>query len=316
MRTAIASVLLLAAVAALGYGAWRGIRAARHKPVGERHPAWWTMYYVECTPVLGFVTALGVTRTFALLFGWRAIGAARSGPKTSRLTATAVALRRYVASHAGAENRHALAAMTIVFATGLAVGGAVARQVRSKIREDHAYFESLEMELTVEPIGPTALGRAADLTQRTNQFNLAPRRFTRDELAAALAAPTTEGYIFGLRDRFGDHGLVAVAIIEERDRIVQIATLLMSCRVLKRTVEDSVLAFLNERARDRGASHIEGLFRRTAKNEAAAAFYRQRAFVLAAQQDDGTEVYRRASDPPIAASPFVRLANLAAAPNA
>ena len=106
------------------------------------HPAWWTMYYVECTPVLGFVTALGVTRTFALLFGWRVIGAAPSGRKTGRLTATAVALRRYVASQAGAENGHALAAMTIVFATGLAVGGAVARQVRSKIREDHAYFDA------------------------------------------------------------------------------------------------------------------------------------------------------------------------------
>ena len=193
---------------------------------------------------------------------------------------------------------------------------AARRDLRRELQTLDAYYASLDMELTVEPIGPSTLGRAADLTQRTNQFNLAPRRFTRDELAAALAAPTTEGYIFGLRDRFGDHGLVAVAIIEERDRIVQIATLLMSCRVLKRTVEDSVLAFLNERARDRGASHIEGLFRRTAKNEAAAAFYRQRAFVLAAQQDDGTEVYRRASDPPIAASPFVRLANLAAAPNA
>src|SRR5204863_5334453 len=104
------------------------------------HPAWWTMYYVECTPVLGFVTALGVTRTFGLLFGWRAIGAARSGRKTGRLTAMAVALRRYVASQA--EDRHALAAMTIVLATGVAAGGAVARQVRSKIREDHAYFDA------------------------------------------------------------------------------------------------------------------------------------------------------------------------------
>jgi len=179
-----------------------------------------------------------------------------------------------------------------------------------------AYYASLDMTLSVEPIGPRTIGRAADLTQRTNQFNLAPRRFTRDELAAALAAPATEGYIFGLHDRFGDHGLIALAIIDDAGQTVRISTLLMSCRVLKRTVEHTLLAFLGQRVRDRGASHIEGLFRRTAKNEAAAGFYRDRGFELTARRDDGIDVYRRQCEPPIAPSPFVRLAMLAAVPNA
>jgi FkbH-like protein len=193
---------------------------------------------------------------------------------------------------------------------------AARRDFRRGLPTLDTYYASLEMELTVEPVGPATIGRAADLTQRTNQFNLAPRRFSRHELAAALAAPATEGYIFGLRDRFGDHGLIALAIIDdEADRIVRISTLLMSCRVLKRTVEQTLLAFLGQRARDRGASHIEGLFRRTAKNEAAAAFYRERGFEVAARQDDGIEVYRRPCDPPIAPSPFVRLAGSGGTPN-
>src|SRR5262249_38502636 len=94
---------------------------------------------------------------------------------------------------------------------------------RSELRRElptlEAYYGSLVMELRPEPIGPTTIARAADLTQRTNQFNLMPRRFSRDELAAALSKRGAEGFIFGLRDRFGDHGLIAVALLEhEGDR--------------------------------------------------------------------------------------------------
>ena len=186
------------------------------------------------------------------------------------------------------------------------------RRLRRELPTLETFYESLGMELSVEPIGPTTIARAAELTQRTNQFNLAPRRFTRDELAAALSDPGTEGYIFGLRDQFGDHGLVALAIVEGADATIRISTLLLSCRVLKITVEDTVLAFLSARACDRGASEIEGLFRATAKNHAAAAFYRDRGFILTSRGDDGTEVYRRPAQPAVAASRFVKLAALAA----
>jgi len=175
-----------------------------------------------------------------------------------------------------------------------------------------AYYESLQMELTAEPISAVTLARAADLTQRTNQFNLAPERLTRDALAAAIASPGVEGHIFALRDRFGDYGFIALAIFEDRDDALRISTLLLSCRVLKRTVEDSVLAFIAARAGDRRRTAIEGIFRPTARNEAAAAFYRDRGFDLVSRDADGTELYRRSIHPTIAPSPFVRLTTMAA----
>jgi FkbH-like protein len=186
------------------------------------------------------------------------------------------------------------------------------RQLRRELPSLDAFYGSLEMELGVERVSPMTIARAAELSQRTNQFNLAPRRFTRDELEAALSAPGTEGYIFGLRDRFGDHGLIALAIVEGVADTVQVSALLVSCRVLKRTVEDAVLAFLSARACDRGATHIEGLFRPSAKNQAAATFYRDHGFTLASCGPDGTEVYRRAAHPPIAATRFIKLGMLAA----
>lgn len=188
------------------------------------------------------------------------------------------------------------------------------RQLRRELPTLAAYYESLGMELTAEPIGETTLARAAELTQRTNQFNLAPRRFTRDELRTVLTDRGAEGYIFALRDRFGDHGHVAVAIIEGCGDATRISTLLMSCRVLKRTVEDTVLAFLSTVARERRSTAIEGLFRPTNKNHPAAAFYRDRGFTPTACDADGAELYRRTIDPPIAASPFVKLTVLAVFP--
>jgi FkbH-like protein len=174
-----------------------------------------------------------------------------------------------------------------------------------------AYYTSLQMELTVERIGAATLARAADLTQRTNQFNLAPERFTRDGLAAALAAPGVEGYIFGLRDRFGDYGFIGLAVLEDRDAALRISTLLLSCRVLKRTVEETVLAFIAGRAEDRRRTALEGVFRPSPRNQAAAAFYRDRGFALASQAADGTEIYLRPIDPRIAPSPFVSMTTVA-----
>jgi len=185
-------------------------------------------------------------------------------------------------------------------------------QLRRELPTLEEYYESLGMELRVEPIGPTTIARAAELSQRTNQFNLLPRRFSRDELAVALAERSTEGYVFGLRDRFGDHGLIAVALLEHEGDRSRIATFLVSCRVLKRTVEDTVLAFVAARARERGAAVLEGRFRPAARNQSAATFFAARRFTLTSRDDDGTEIYQSPIDRIPAASPFVRLAAHAA----
>ncbi len=186
------------------------------------------------------------------------------------------------------------------------------RDLQRELPTLEAYYESLQMELVAEPISAVTLARAADLTQRTNQFNLAPERLTRDALAAAIASPGVEGYIFGLRDRFGDYGFIGLAVFQDRDDALRISTLLLSCRVLKRTVEDSVLAFIAARADDRRRTAIEGVFRPAARNQAAAAFYRDRGFVLVSRNADGAELYRRPIHPAIAPSPFVRLTMMAA----
>lgn len=179
------------------------------------------------------------------------------------------------------------------------------RDLQQSIGSLEEYYRTLEMVMTVEPVSPSTLPRAAELTQRTNQFNLTTRRFTMDELREYLADPAHEGHVFALRDRFGDHGIIGLALLEQHGDTVIVATLLMSCRVLKRTVEDSVLAFVCGRAAARGATLVEGRFKPTRKNALAAALYESHGFARDQDTPDGVQRFVRAVSDPVPASPWI-----------
>jgi len=158
-------------------------------------------------------------------------------------------------------------------------------QHREAVGSLEAYLESLAMELTAELVGPSTLARAADLTQRTNQFNMTTRRMTVDALREWATAPHREACVFTLTDRFGSHGIVAVATLDGLgEPEVRIADLLVSCRVLKRGVEHAILGLLIARARERGSRTIVGEVRPTARNASFAEFYRAAGFAPAATE--------------------------------
>lgn len=170
------------------------------------------------------------------------------------------------------------------------------------------FLRSLEMELTVERIDARNVGRAADLTQRTNQFNLTTRRYTVDELLAFVGRPGHEGYGFRLRDRFGDSGMIAVALLARDRDAVGIDTFLMSCRVLKRTVEDAILAVLADRAHALGGTTLRGYYRPTKKNGQVANFYPAQGFQECGRADgSATVTFERATPELVVAPEWIRI---------
>lgn len=158
------------------------------------------------------------------------------------------------------------------------------------------FYRSLQMELSIQGVDASTLARAAQLSQRTNQFNLTTRRYSEADLAGFLESSTHEAYCLGVRDRFGDSGVVGL-VITVRDGIqVRIDTFLLSCRVLGRTVEDAALTFLLHRARKLGATEMIGLFRPTAKNAPAADFYARSGFEPVGDRD-GESLWRLPAPP-------------------
>jgi FkbH-like protein len=131
-----------------------------------------------------------------------------------------------------------------------------------------AYLQSLEMTARFEPFDAYSIPRAAQLTQRTNQFNLRTKRYTDGDLRGMLA---DEAYItrcLSLTDRFGDYGIVGVVILtrEEAGAALFLDTLLLSCRVFLRGVEEFMFNALAALAEAEGATYLTGEYIPTAKN--------------------------------------------------
>lgn len=143
---------------------------------------------------------------------------------------------------------------------------AARRREQSTVASVDDFLASLEMELTIAAATGGSLPRVAQLTQRTNQFNLTTRRYTESDIRGFVADPMTDVYHVHLKDRFGEYGITGVVIAREAEGTLDIDTLLLSCRVLGRGVEASILAFVDRLARDRGVSRVVGTYAPTKKN--------------------------------------------------
>lgn len=156
---------------------------------------------------------------------------------------------------------------------------------RRTLQESSASFAdflaSLEQEALIEPVHDGSLARAVQLCQRTNQFNLTTRRYTAADLERMLADDDCDLYTLAVQDRFGQSGITGLAILRHDGDETVVDTLLLSCRVLGRKIEDAFLAFLADRAATRGSTTLVGLFEPTAKNAQVASFYGDRGFARA-----------------------------------
>ena len=140
------------------------------------------------------------------------------------------------------------------------------------------FFRFLEQEAELEPVSELTLARVAQLTQKTNQFNLTTRRYTESQILEMAGKPEWQILSIKVRDRFGDYGLAGVAISHDEGEQCAVDTFLLSCRVIGRTVETALLAHLAESAAQRGRKRLVGWFLPTRKNAPARDFYQQHGF--------------------------------------
>lgn len=149
------------------------------------------------------------------------------------------------------------------------------------------YLRSLEMTGVVRPFEPVYMGRIAQLTNKSNQFNLTTQRFTQAQIEQ-MAADEKYITLYGkLADKFGDNGVVSVVIAEKNGDCAHIRLWLMSCRVLKRDMELAMLDGLAERCLAEGISTLYGYYYPTAKNNMVREFYGQLGFERISEDEAG-----------------------------
>jgi len=155
-----------------------------------------------------------------------------------------------------------------------------------------AFLDSLAMKAVVAPFHDTYMDRITQLTNKSNQFNLTTRRYTIGELEAIRADPSAVTLYARLSDKFGDNGIVSLAIGKLNASDLEIDLWLMSCRVLKRDLEHLMLDELVARALTRGATALVGRYRPTAKNRMVSDHYAKLGFGLVTEHPDGRTDWR------------------------
>ena len=136
------------------------------------------------------------------------------------------------------------------------------------------------------PFESVRFPRIAQLTQRSNQFNLRTVRYTEDDIAEMAADDEYITLYYTLRDRYGDHGLVSVVIMKrESEDTVFIDTWLMSCRVLKRGMEEYIINKAVAYARDAGYDTIRAEYIPTPKNGMVKDIYTKMGFAAVTENN-------------------------------
>jgi FkbH-like protein len=167
-----------------------------------------------------------------------------------------------------------------------------AEELRAASGDIEAYYRDLEMEVTFAPVTQKSLARAAQMTQKTNQFNATTRRYSDAELARRMADPDWVLVTVSVADRFGDNGIVGLIIGRMDGESIDIDTFLLSCRVIARTIETAMLTHLCKIAREREAKSIRGTIIHTPKNAPVRDLFEGHGFSREAEEGTGSSVWR------------------------
>ncbi|CAB4561753.1 MAG: HAD-IIIC family phosphatase [Actinobacteria bacterium] len=149
---------------------------------------------------------------------------------------------------------------------------------RAEAADMESFLASLDIRLSFRVDDASLVPRLAQLTQKTNQFNLTTERMTPAEIQQLISSPDHSVVACDYADRFGDEGTIGLAIIDLARGELQ--NLLLSCRVLGRGVEDALLAEVAVLVAARGHRRITGRFVPTSRNSVASSFLDRAGFRL------------------------------------
>jgi len=161
--------------------------------------------------------------------------------------------------------------------------------LESSFADMDSYLESLSMKCVIAEFRPVDVPRIAQLIGRSNQFNCTTRRRTEAEVQQVIDDPAYCAYTMRLEDRFGDYGLIAVVVARVEGALFLIDTWLMSCRVLKRQVEEETVNEMVRLAALRGCNRIRGVYLPTKKNGMVRDLYPRMGFSTVLDQPERRE---------------------------
>lgn len=148
-------------------------------------------------------------------------------------------------------------------------------KARAGISNLEEYLRSLGLELRVEIDNDRLIPRMAQMSQKTNQFNLTTKRYTEKDIEYFVRSEKYKVFALNVIDKYGDYGVAGLCIVqlEQAGQQASIDTFLMSCRVIGRNVEFSAFDFFVEHLKSLGIKRIDAKYVKTSKNQQVEGFY-------------------------------------------
>jgi FkbH-like protein len=152
------------------------------------------------------------------------------------------------------------------------------------------YLESLEMQLDIYEASNFTIPRIAQMTQKTNQFNLTTRRYTEEDIRSMVQT----GYLahcVSVKDKFGDNGISLMSIIKIENKIAYFDSFLLSCRILGRNIEIGYINYILNYLFGKGINSIKAIYVPSKKNIQTIDFFENVGFTLDSVDIDGCKHY-------------------------
>lgn len=179
--------------------------------------------------------------------------------------------------------------------TQMYIQNAKRAKLRKKTASIEEFLKELNTKIYVWKLREEDVPRAAQLTQKTNQFNLTTKRYTEGDIRKFMKDEKYDVYIASVEDKFGDNGKVVLMIIKKdvKNKTAEIDTFLMSCRVMGRYIEDQFIDYVENKLRGEGIKTLKAYYFPTKKNKPVENLFERLGYELLEKDENGNKVYLR-----------------------
>lgn len=152
--------------------------------------------------------------------------------------------------------------------------------------DKESFLKSCDMRLWMREAKPENLGRVTELILRTNQLNATAVRYRKEEIIDFHKSDDYKIYVVNLDDKYGEYGLIGLALVRKEKRQWVLEVLTFSCRAMGKTVEQTFLTYLMREAKKSGATTLVGKYRKTDRNEAVERIFVDAGFEKVPGEDE------------------------------
>jgi FkbH-like protein len=153
------------------------------------------------------------------------------------------------------------------------------------------FLQKLDTKIYLWRLKPENIKRAHQLIQKTNQFNLTTKRYTEEQIQELMKDRNYEIYVSRVEDKFGDNGIVFLLIAKKEGKKLFIDSMMMSCRVMERYIEDRIMSYLEDCWFKEGFEEIESIYIKTERNKPVENLFERLGYEIM-YQNENKKIYR------------------------